>query len=382
MKYPGQEREGGRSQGASFWWHSLPRGLALFFGGFALLNILGDFRQAGFDANLSWIDLRFLPAGLRRALVLVAAASLVSYGLRPPGSGWRRGLALGAAGILGLASLANAAQFYLLLARGTIHAGMPVPLSLFVTAALGLVLASTAGAFCSRLTPVPYSPSDARETIGEEPGHPGGKRPEDALCHGTPRGRRCGGAFSALAVCLGCLILFPLAQMFCFGKTDYRRPADAVVVFGARAYADGRPSDALADRVRTACGLYREGLARKLVFSGGPGDGAVPETEAMRRMALQLGVKGEDILLDAAGSSTQATVRNTEPMLAQLQAARVLVVSHFYHLPRIKLAYQRAGWEVYTVPARESYLLSQMPYNVAREVAALWVYYLRPLARA
>jgi hypothetical protein len=53
-----------------------------------------------------------------------------------------------------------------------------------------------------------------------------------------------------------------------------------------------------------------------------------------------------------------------------------------YHLPRIKLAYQRDGWEVFTVPAKESYLLRQMPYNMAREVAALWVYYLRPLVNA
>ena len=56
--------------------------------------------------------------------------------------------------------------------------------------------------------------------------------------------------------------------------------------------------------------------------------------------------------------------------------------SEFYHLPRIKLAYQRAGWDVFTVPAKESYLLRQMPYNMAREVAAMWVYYLRPLVHA
>jgi uncharacterized SAM-binding protein YcdF (DUF218 family) len=106
----------------------------------------------------------------------------------------------------------------------------------------------------------------------------------------------------------------------------------------------------------------------------------IPETEAMRRMALQLGVKAEDILLDDQGLNTQATVRNSKPVFSALNASRILVVSHFYHLPRIKLAYQRAGLEVYTVPARESYLLRQMPYNMAREVAALWVYYVRPLA--
>ena len=84
--------------------------------------------------------------------------------------------------------------------------------------------------------------------------------------------------------------------------------------------------------------------------------------------------------MDKAGLNTQATVKNTEAMLRQWRATRVLVVSHAYHLPRIKLAYQRAGREVFTVPAKESYLLRQMSYNMAREVAALWVYYLRPLA--
>ena len=170
--------------------------------------------------------------------------------------------------------------------------------------------------------------------------------------------------------------------MLFFGKTDYRRPADAAVVLGARAYADGRPSDALADRVRTACGLYQDGLVRRLIFSGGPGDGAIHETEAMKRMAMGLGVKAEDIWLDKAGVNTQATVKNTETLLRQWHASRVLVVSHDYHLPRVKLTYQRAGWDVFTVPAKQSYLLRQTPYNMAREVAALWVYYLRPLAKA
>ncbi len=45
--------------------------------------------------------------------------------------------------------------------------------------------------------------------------------------------------------------------------------------------------------------------------------------------------------------------------------------------PRIKLAFQRAGVEVYTVPARESYILRQLPFNMVREVAALWVCYVK-----
>jgi vancomycin permeability regulator SanA len=194
--------------------------------------------------------------------------------------------------------------------------------------------------------------------------------------------RQSGDWFQIMAVACSCAVCFTVAQMLFFGKTDYRRPADAAVVLGARVYADGRLSDALADRVRTACQLYRDGLVRRLIFSGGPGDGTIHETEAMKRAAIGLGVKAENIWLDKTGVNTQATVRNTEALLQECHASRVLVVSHAYHLPRVKLAYQRDGWDVFTVPARESYFLRQMPYNMAREVAALWVYYLRPLVKS
>jgi len=77
--------------------------------------------------------------------------------------------------------------------------------------------------------------------------------------------------------------------------------------------------------------------------------------------------------------NTAATVKDTVSLLEKLGARRVLVVSHFYHLPRIKLAYQRAGWNVFTVPAKEHRFLWKMPYFTARETAAVWAYYFRPL---
>jgi uncharacterized SAM-binding protein YcdF (DUF218 family) len=234
--------------------------------------------------------------------------------------------------------------FYVLLARGTIGAGFPVAFSLLVSLALLVVLfglgVTRTRSFCKK---------------GQS------------------------GKIVFAMTFAACLVGFPLAQMFCFGKTDYRRRADAIVVFGARVYADGRCSDALSDRVRTGCRLYLDGLAERLILSGGPGDGEIHETEAMRRMAVGLGVPAEAIVLDEKGVNTQATVKNTCEIFQHLGIKRVVAVSHFYHLPRIKMTYQRRGWEVYTVPARESYLLTEMPKYVLREVAALWVYYLRPL---
>jgi uncharacterized SAM-binding protein YcdF (DUF218 family) len=317
------------------------RALALFFGGFSLLNFAGNFRLAGFDANLWWIDLRAIPGLPAAVFLLVASAGLVAFALRPPRSPWRRFLTGGIAFALGLASFWNILEYYSLLARGRVQTLLPVPFSALVLTAMVLIFLANS----RRARPA---------------------RP--------PRFSR-----ALLTAFVACVLAFPIAQMFCFGKTDYRRAADVAVVLGARTYKDGRPSDALTDRVRTACGLYRDGLAKKIIFSGGPGNGSVSEPDAMRNLALRLGVKADDILIDNSGLNTQATVRNTTALFRQLGARRVLVVSHFYHLPRIKLAYQRAGWDVYTVPAKEPRFFWKMPYFVARETAAVWAYYLRPL---
>jgi uncharacterized SAM-binding protein YcdF (DUF218 family) len=331
--------------GAAVWFGALGRGLALFLGWFSLLNILGERRFPGFDANHWWIDFRPIEPIAARVFLSLASILLIAYAVRPGPGRRRRTLTLGLVGVLLFVAFRNVVTFYVLLGRGAISAGFPVAFSLLVSLALLVVLVSLA---------MRGTASFARK-----------------------------GRFGRVvfAVTLGvCLVGFALAQMFCFGKTDYCRRADAIVVFGSRVYADGRVSDALADRVRTGCRLYLDGLAEKLILSGGPGDGEVHETEAMRRMAIESGVPAEAIVLDKKGVNTQATVKNTCKMFERLGVQRVLAVSHFYHLPRIKMTYQREQWEVYTVPAKESYILTEMPKYILREVAALWVYYLRPLA--
>jgi uncharacterized SAM-binding protein YcdF (DUF218 family) len=320
------------------------RGLALFIGGFSLLNLVGEFRHCGFDANLWWIDLRVLGPALSKGLLAAAGLLLVAWGIRTPRRPLRR-TATGIATALFLAAAVGNAVAVQTLAGGQIIAtDCSISFSLLVAIALAWILAAV--------------------LFGDG---------------AIPPMRWRDAAVIVLTVA-ACLLGFPLAQMACFGTTDYRRPADAAVVFGARVYADGSLSLAVADRVRTGCSLYRQGLVRRVIFSGGPGDGDIHETEAMRRMALQLGVPACDILLDRQGLNTEATVRNTCGMLAEQGLSRVLAVSHFYHLPRIKLTYQRYGREVYTVPAHETRRLRALPAYMLREVAALLFYYVRPLA--
>jgi vancomycin permeability regulator SanA len=323
----------------------IARILALFIGLFIAINLLGNVLWPGFDANVWWIHFAsWVPAWLVKNSLAISATALIIFAFRNRQRWQRARFTAVIAAALAIIAFINSISFYWLLATGRI-AGFPLPLSLVVCGAL--IWIARAG--------WSEAPSDER----------------------APRWILVAGSACLFAT-------FPLALMLFFGNTDYRRPADAVVVFGARAYKDGRLSDALQDRIRTACEIYRAGLVKRLVLSGGKGDGPITEAEAMRNYALKHGVRAEDMFIDNQGVNTEATVRDTTPLFAQWHAKRVLAVSHFYHLPRVKLAYQRAGVEVCTVPARQGRFLGQIPYNMAREVAAFWDYYLKekPAARA
>jgi uncharacterized SAM-binding protein YcdF (DUF218 family) len=164
------------------------------------------------------------------------------------------------------------------------------------------------------------------------------------------------------------------AQLLCFGTTDYRRPADAIVVLGAAVRGDGTPSPALSDRTITACALYRDGLAPRLIFSGGHGNGTpISEPQAMRRLALRLGIPDQAIICDENGDNTAATISNAQVLAAHAGWTRLLVVSHDYHLARIKLLAHDRGLAIYTVPAAESgrwSLKLSRPHYLLREFAA------------
>jgi uncharacterized SAM-binding protein YcdF (DUF218 family) len=320
------------------------RPLALFLGLFTLLNIVGAWWSPGFDANGWWIDVGFLPYRIGHGILVYGALALVAVGVHCPRSRLVRFWAKTAVVLLILVTLANTLIFYRLWWRGSFAPGVPVPLSLI----LMLVLAFISG--------TAWRPEPIKAWTGR-------------LIYGI--------TFAAA------MTAFPLAQMYFFGQTDYRRAADAIVVFGAKANADGTPSQALYDRTHTAVELYQNHLAPLLLFSGGPGTGAVSEPQAMRKVAMDEGVPAGAILLDEKGVNTDATVDNTMAIFKARGIKSVLAVSHDYHLPRVKMTYERAlaGSEImaYTVPAKESWPLTARPYFMAREVVALWVYYLRPL---
>jgi vancomycin permeability regulator SanA len=321
------------------------RGFGLFLGVFTLVGLIGELRGRTGDVSLWWVDLRDMPGAVRIGLLGGLSAVLVSWAIRrSPGVGLRR-VTAGACGVFALFALRDGVRIMTVTGSGLVRSSLPVPFSLFVAVGLGAL------AIAALWLPAQSNGRRLRAGLGV-----------------------------ALAVC-GWALVFPLAQMFFFGTTDYRRPADAAVVFGARVYASGRPSPLLADRIRTGVELYRGGLVATLVMSGGDGADGFNEAIVMREAAIAAGVTPASVLVDPIGVTTEATVANAMALLAGRAGMpvppRVIAVSQAYHLPRVQLTFATAGIDVLTVPAADPEPIGEMPLLVAREVPAFWVYYLR-----
>jgi vancomycin permeability regulator SanA len=321
------------------------RGAALFLAIFTVIGLVGELRGRATDLSLWWVDIRDLTGIVRLPLLALFAATLFLWAVRAnPGTRLRRAMA-GTCVLFALLALRDAARYVSVLGGGLVHPSAPIPLSLVI--ALGLATLAIAALRCRPMEPV---------------------------------GRRRTAIWLVTAAAAWAFV-FPLAQMLFFGTTDYRRPADAAVVFGARVYATGRPSPLLADRIATGVELYRAGLVATLVMSGGDGADGFNEALVMRDEAVAAGVEPAAILVDEAGNTTEATVDNTLGLLAARGwgsiPPRLIAVSQAYHLPRIQLAYANGGIDVLTVPAGDPEPIREMPLLALREVPAFWAYFIR-----
>lgn len=119
---------------------------------------------------------------------------------------------------------------------------------------------------------------------------------------------------------------------------------DALVVAGCRVYPDGRPSPALEWRVRKAVDLWKEGVAPRIVFTGGLGDYPPSEAEAAARLAHELGVPRSAMVLEDRSTSTEENAREAAARLHGVD--RVVVVTDAYHVFRARRVFARYFDEV------------------------------------
>jgi hypothetical protein len=335
------------------------RGAALFMGLFTGLILAIAYRSPAFDGNGWWINLNPLasraPLVAQLALAFVAVV-LLGYAFLPRMSRRRRRITRITIEILWLFIAYNFWSFYRQFRHGWIHTPFAVPMSLFIGLALLIIW------------------------LGAGAEHEQG---------GASGGPKAWGIMLATTAVLA--IVIPLFQMICFGLIEYTpiadRPFDAAIVFGPGVYTNGEPAEAFTERIARAVALYHEKKISKIILCAAPPEsgGSIDQTDALRYMAFEAGVRPADLVPQPAGMITDVAIHDDLKLAIDRireqdpdRPLQLAVVSQFYNLPRLNMRFREARYPiVYPLPVRKK--LSGTPTFMIRELGATWKYYLEAL---
>ena len=145
-----------------------------------------------------------------------------------------------------------------------------------------------------------------------------------------------------------------MVEVVITGRRDEARPATAIVVLGAAQYV-GRPSPVLRARLDHAIALWRAGLAPRMIFTGGRGDGdTTSEAAVSRRYALRRGVPDSAIVLENTGRTTRESLQGVAAIMNGQSRRDVILVSDPFHMLRLSILARRLGLNPLTSPTRTS----------------------------
>ena len=143
--------------------------------------------------------------------------------------------------------------------------------------------------------------------------------------------------------------LVSLGGVLVFANRDTAAPSDAIVILGAAHYA-GRPSPVLKSRLDHGYALWKSGLSKRLILTGGQRRGDVTsEAEAGRTYLRKLGVPDTVMLLEREGRNTEESIRAVSLLMRSSGLKSAILVSDPFHMFRLRIV----AWH-YDLTARSS----------------------------
>jgi uncharacterized SAM-binding protein YcdF (DUF218 family) len=163
------------------------------------------------------------------------------------------------------------------------------------------------------------------------------------------------------------ILCFAVVTVQSGGLSDVK-PAESVptvLVIGGQLPANGNLSEELIDRVTTGCRLITEKSGDRLLLAG------ASDTQAMKALALESKVPEEKIDLNSESGNIESAIHIAASQINDKSDKRLIIVSHWFELARIRIAAKRAGLEVTAIAAEQKHALFNQNLRVAREVVSL-----------
>ncbi len=172
------------------------------------------------------------------------------------------------------------------------------------------------------------------------------------------------------------LLIIAAGSISIAGLNDNIKRADVAVVLGNTVNPNGQPSARLQSRLDKTIQLYRQGIFKNTIVSGGLGKEGFDEAVVMKQYLIANALPPEQIYVDSQGNNTYLTAKYSAQLMTQYQWQSAIAISQYFHLPRTKLALHRFGIEtVYT--AHADFFELRDFYSTIREVFSYASYQMR-----
>lgn len=149
---------------------------------------------------------------------------------------------------------------------------------------------------------------------------------------------------------------------------------DCLMIMGAKVLDDGRPDLMMKERLDTAIDIIDEDL-NKIILSGGSIDENPTEARVMKEVLVENGIAEDRLILEEDSTSTFENLVFSKVLFLENNCEKVDIISHDFHLARIKLTADRLEIPVNRlIPAKTSGSNSQERIN--REYKAYIWYWL------
>jgi len=134
-------------------------------------------------------------------------------------------------------------------------------------------------------------------------------------------------------------------------KEDIRH-ADAIVVLGGGIDKGRYLTLVSSHRLVRGGQLYHEGMAKKIIFSGGiPPGMEVAEGAVMAQEARRLKIPAEDILIERKSQRTYAQAVEIKKIAEPRRWNSIILVTSLSHMKRAIHVFEKVGFKVYPAPA-------------------------------
>jgi uncharacterized SAM-binding protein YcdF (DUF218 family) len=159
-------------------------------------------------------------------------------------------------------------------------------------------------------------------------------------------------------------------------------PAQAIVVLGAGGVSRaGYLTNTSMRGAMEGIGLYQQGLAPLVVFSGSPEGSPRGEAEARADLARSCGVPASAVLTSSRARTTSQEAQRIHALLAPRQIRKIVLVVKAPGMTRATRVFERVGFEVVATPWTDVLDVDRAPgarlsllRQIAMELVAL-VYY-------